>query len=153
MDDGEELQVRGSRVSREVTASYRRDECTLEMVIRLPSNYPLRMVEVECTNRVGVTEKKWRRWAMQILQLLSSQDGSVLDAVKLWKRNVDKEFEGVEPCPICYCIIETRGHSLPNLECATCHAKFHSRCLYKWFQQSQKNKCPICQQPWSAVGW
>jgi hypothetical protein len=152
-DEERELSVRGSRVSREVTASYRRDECTLEMVIRLPPNYPLRMVEVECTNRVGVTEKRWRLWVLQILQLLSSQDGSVLDAVQLWKRNVDKEFEGVEPCPICYCIIETRGHSLPNLECATCHQKFHSRCLYKWFQQSQKNKCPICQQPWSAVGW
>ena len=32
------------------------------------------------------------------------QDGSLLDAVLLWKKNVDQVFEGVEECPICYTV-------------------------------------------------
>lgn len=31
---------------------------------------------------------------LQIVTLLSLQDGSVLDAVMLWKKNVDKVFAG-----------------------------------------------------------
>lgn len=33
---------------------------------------------------------RWRKWVLQIVTLLALQDGSVLDAVMLWKRNVDK---------------------------------------------------------------
>ena len=33
--------------------------------------------------------------------LLDNKDGSLLDAVVLWKKNVDQVFEGVEECPIC----------------------------------------------------
>lgn len=33
---------------------------------------------------------RWRQWVLQIVTLLSLQDGSVLDAVMLWKKNVDK---------------------------------------------------------------
>jgi hypothetical protein len=44
---------------------------------------------------MGISEGRWRRWTLQIIQLLSHQDGSVLDAILLWKKNVDKEFEGI----------------------------------------------------------
>lgn len=54
----------------------------------------IHQVEVECTKKMGISEGRWRRWILQIIQLLSHQDGSVLDAILLWKRNVDKEFEG-----------------------------------------------------------
>merc|ERR1712194_948917 len=37
----------------------------------------------------------------------------------LWKENVDKEFEGVEPCPVCYSVLHVKSHKLPNLECKT----------------------------------
>ena len=32
------------------------------------------------------------------------QDGSILDAITMWKENLDKQFEGVEPCIICYSV-------------------------------------------------
>lgn len=145
--DEDEMTVKGSRVSREITTTYMKDECALEMVIRVPAAYPLRCVEVECTKRIGIAEDRWRRWVLQIIKVTSSQDGSLLDAVLLWKKNVDKEFEGVEPCPICYSILNPKTMGLPNLPCKTCSNKYHNSCLYKWFNQSGKNKCPICQQP------
>ncbi|KAK1946991.1 E3 ubiquitin-protein ligase listerin [Phytophthora citrophthora] len=145
--DDEEMTVKGSRVSREITTTYMKDECALEMVVRVPASYPLRCVEVECTKRIGISEDRWRRWVLQIIRVTSSRDGSLLDAVLLWKHNVDKEFEGVEPCPICYSILNPKNMGLPSLPCKTCNNKYHNSCLYKWFNQSGKNKCPICQQP------
>eukprot|EP01045_Picozoa_sp_COSAG04_P003563 COSAG04_NODE_146_length_22922_cov_53.506901_8_plen_102_part_00 len=35
--------------------------------------------------------------------------------------------------------------ALPRLQCKTCDQRFHSGCLYKWFQQSSKSNCPHCQ--------
>ncbi|KAF4321283.1 hypothetical protein JM18_003881 [Phytophthora kernoviae] len=145
--DEDEMTVKGSRVSREITTTYVKDECALEMVLRVPSSYPLRSVEVECTKRIGISEDRWRRWVLQIIRVTASSDGSLLDAVMLWKGNVDKEFEGVEPCPICYSILNPKNMGLPSLPCKTCSNKYHNSCLYKWFNQSGKNKCPICQQP------
>lgn len=75
------------------------------------------------------------------------QNGALSEAVQMWKRNVDREFEGVEECPICYSIIHTSNHTLPGLACKTCKHKFHSACLYKWFSTSHKSTCPLCQTP------
>lgn len=145
--DGEDFTIRGSTVSREVSASYTKDDCSTEIVLRLPPGFPLKNVEVECRKRIGISESRWRHWVQQIVALLSNQDGSILDALLLWKRNVDKEFEGLEPCPICYSVLHPKSLSLPTMECQTCHNKFHNDCLYKWFQTSHKSKCPLCQQP------
>merc|ERR1712194_882467 len=146
-----EMTVSGSCVSREVIATYQQDECQLSVVIRMPSTFPLRNVEVDCKKTIGIPDVRWRRWALQIMLMLNNQDGSVLDALLLWKQNVDKEFEGVEPCPVCYSVLCLKTHSMPNLECKTCNNRFHSSCLYKWFSSSGKNQCVLCQQPWSGT--
>ena len=146
-DDG--LTVTGSALTREITAVYAKEECNLEIVIRLPKAYPLRNVEVDCRKRLGVSESRWRRWVLQIVTLLSNQDACVQQAVDLWKKNVDREFEGLEPCPICYSILHPKNLALPSLECGTCKNKFHPECLYKWFNTSHKSKCPMCQQPFN----
>jgi len=145
-----ELLVNGSCVSREVTATYIQDECKLSVLISIPPSFPLRNVRVDCEKSLGINGKRWRHWSLQIMQMLNSQDGSVLDALLLWKKNVDKEFEGVEPCPVCYSVLCVKTHAMPNLECKTCSNRFHSSCLYKWFSSSGKNQCVICQQPWSG---
>lgn len=75
------------------------------------------------------------------------QNGALAEAIRIWKRNFDKEFEGVEECPICYSVIHTVNHSIPRLACKTCKHKFHSACLYKWFSTSHKSTCPLCQSP------
>uniref|UniRef100_A0A7S1FVN7 E3 ubiquitin-protein ligase listerin n=1 Tax=Corethron hystrix TaxID=216773 RepID=A0A7S1FVN7_9STRA len=147
-----EMVIGGSCVSREVVASYVQDECELKVVIRIPRAFPLRNVEVDCKGSYGVKESRWRRWQMQIMRMLNKteEDGTILEALILWKENVDKEFDGIEPCPVCYAVLCPRTHALPKLECRTCHNKFHSGCLYKWFSTSGNSKCVICQQPWSG---
>jgi len=146
-----EMTVSGSTVSRIVTATYIQDECTLSLVVTIPPNFPLRNVDVDGRKTHGVPEKRWKRWALQIRTMLNSQDGTLLDALMLWKQNVDKEFEGVEPCPICYSVLSVKQHELPNLECKTCGNCFHSSCLYQWFRNSKKSQCVLCQQPWSGT--
>jgi len=143
----DEFEVKGSLVSGEVTATLKSDETSIEIRIKLPSSYPLKNVDVSCTSRIGVSDGRWRRWVLQMIQLLSMQDGSLVDAVMMWKLNIEKELKGVEPCPICYSTLHIKTHCLPTLSCPTCHNKFHSPCLYTWFKSSGKSKCVICQQP------
>ena len=102
-----EMTVSGSIVSREVTATYTQDEvnyervkygfsnlpktnvsihfqCQLSIVITVPPNFPLRNVEVDGRRTSGIPERRWKRWALQIRQMLNNQDGSLLDALMLW---------------------------------------------------------------------
>jgi hypothetical protein len=147
----EELSVRGSVASGEVVAVYMKEEAKVEIKIVLPPEYPLKNVEVEYVSKLGVSEDRLRRWKLQIIHLLKEQDGAVIDAILLWKRNVEKEFEGVEPCPICYSVLDLKTNSLPTLQCSVCSNRFHKQCLNTWFKQSGKNKCVLCQQPFRSV--
>uniref|UniRef100_A0A7I4A3R4 E3 ubiquitin-protein ligase listerin n=1 Tax=Physcomitrium patens TaxID=3218 RepID=A0A7I4A3R4_PHYPA len=141
------LSIRANRTLREVIAVYKKEEACLDIVIRLPSCYPLRAVEVDCTRRLGISETLLRKWILSMAAFLRNQNGAMLEAIQMWKKNVDREFEGVEECAICYSIIHTTNHSLPRLACKTCKHKFHSACLYKWFSTSHKSTCPLCQTP------
>jgi hypothetical protein len=38
---------------------------------------------------------------------LRNQNQGVLDAISLWKANLEQEFAGVEPCLVCMCVIST----------------------------------------------
>ena len=42
------------------------------------------------------------------------QNGSILDAFMLWKQNVDKRFDGIDDCCICYSAIHGSNYSLPD---------------------------------------
>lgn len=141
------LSIKANRSSREVTAIYKKEEAGMDVVIRLPSCYPLRAVDVECTRKLGVSENRLRKWMLSMVAFVRNQNGAIAEAVHIWKRNIDREFEGVEECPICYSIIHTTNHGLPRLACKTCRHKFHSACLYKWFSTSHKSTCPLCQTP------
>uniref|UniRef100_A0A4W4E597 E3 ubiquitin-protein ligase listerin n=1 Tax=Electrophorus electricus TaxID=8005 RepID=A0A4W4E597_ELEEL len=74
-----------------------------------------------------------------------SQNGSIMEGLSLWKNNVEKRFEGVEDCMICFSVIHGSNYSLPKKACRTCKKKFHSACLYKWFTSSNKSTCPLCR--------
>ena len=81
LDDTGELTIRASSKTREITAAYSKDEAVLEVVLRVPPSYPLRPVQVDGTRRVGVSEGKWKMWALAMRTLLDNKDGSLLDAV------------------------------------------------------------------------
>jgi hypothetical protein len=137
-------------VSREVTATYEQDDFTLTVLISLPACFPFRSAQVDCSKTLGVPQSRWKRWSLQITLMLNSQGGTLQDALMLWKDNVDKEFEGIEPCPVCYSVLHVKTHKLPALECKTCHNRFHVDCLTQWFKSSGKSQCVLCQQPWQG---
>ncbi|CAF1768030.1 unnamed protein product [Brassica napus] len=127
-----------SKSANEVVATYTKDETGMDLVIRLPVSYPLRPVDVNCTKSIGISDAKQRKWLMSMLMFVRNQNGALAEAIRIWKRNSDKEFEGVEDCPICYSVIHTVNHSLPRRACVTCKYKFHKACLDKWFLTSHK---------------
>lgn len=143
----ESLSIRANRSAREVTAIYTKEEAVMDVVIRLPSCYPLRPVDMECTRKIGVNETNLRKWMLSMTSFVRNQNGAVSEAIQIWKRHINREFEGVEECPICYSIVHSANHSLPRLACKTCKHKYHAACLYKWFSTSLKSTCPLCQSP------
>lgn len=141
------LTIKARLSSREVYAIYTRDEFKLELTIKLPINYPLGPVQIDGGKRVGVTDVKWRSWLLQLTLFLAHQNGPILDGIDLWRRNIDKRFEGVEKCMICFSILHS-NYQLPKKKCRTCSKVFHNLCLYKWFESSGNSTCPLCRNIW-----
>ena len=65
-----------------------------------------------------------------------------MEGLEVWKKNVDKRFEGVEECMVCFSIIHASNYSLPTIACKTCKKKFHSACLV--------SKCTFYISLWKA---
>ncbi|XP_014213334.1 E3 ubiquitin-protein ligase listerin [Copidosoma floridanum] len=140
------MQVKVHPMNREVIALYQMDDTTLELNITLPPNHPLGTVTVEPGQHVGGTAN-WRNCHMQLSIFLTHQNGSIWDGLMLWKTNLDKRYAGVEECYICFSIFHLSTYQIPKLSCHTCRKKFHTPCLYKWFNTSHKSACPICRNP------
>lgn len=146
----DDLKVHISVAKGEVFASFVQDESTLTLIISVPIEFPLKNVEIICRDKLGMEENRWRRWILQMIQLINNSEKSLIDAVFWWKANIQKQIEGIDPCPICYSILHTRNSSLPSLKCPTCRNKFHANCLHTWFKSSGKSKCVVCQQPFTS---
>src|SRR5262245_45790804 len=65
------IQVRPQ--AREVTATYSREEMSMQLTAVLASNYPLGSVTVECSQRVGVAKDQWRAWMLQLTVFITHQ--------------------------------------------------------------------------------
>ncbi|KAI9847626.1 MAG: hypothetical protein M1837_002200 [Sclerophora amabilis] len=141
--DGE-MKVKVSTRAKEVTASYEVDEQTMQIMIKLPGTYPLSQVTVEGLNRVGVDEKKWRSWLINTQGVIMFSNGSIVDGLTAWRKNVTGALKGQIECAICYSIISS-DKQLPTKKCNTCKNLFHSSCLFKWFKSSNSSSCPLCR--------
>lgn len=64
---------------------------------------------MNCASKVGVSEAVIRKWMLSISTLLATEDNSILDALLLYKSSLDKHFEGIEVCPICYSLFHQAG--------------------------------------------
>ncbi|CAH1975524.1 unnamed protein product [Acanthoscelides obtectus] len=113
--------------AREITAVYTIDEVQVELVISLPANYPLGGLDVQCNKQIGGTNHK--QWLLQFKKCVEHQNGRIWDGLSLWNNNLDKKFEGVEECYICYAVLHRGTYQMPKLSCQTCKKKFHSACL------------------------
>ncbi|CAO1635927.1 unnamed protein product [Sympodiomycopsis kandeliae] len=143
-DEAMSIKILGSS---EVVATYTVDEHPMEIGVKIPHDYPLHGVEVRDIRRVGVSESQWRAWLLAVQQLIVGQNGLIVDALMLFKRNAEAKFSGFEgaECSICYSIISPTDRSLPTKPCKTCSNKFHASCLYKWVTTSGNSTCPLCR--------
>lgn len=141
----EALSIKVNNITHEIRASYLIDEQNLVISFKLPNNYPLNNVEVIGVSRVGITEQKWKQWIMSTQHVITGMNGSVLDSLELFTKNVHLQFSGFEECAICYSILHAVDRKLPTKVCPTCSNRFHGACLYKWFRSSGNNTCPLCR--------
>lgn len=134
--------------AREITASYLVDEQTMSMRISLPPAFPLANAHIEGLNRVAVNEQKWQSWLRTSLGAITIFNGSLIDALTTFKRNVDGAMKGQSECAICYSIVGS-DRKLPDKRCQTCKNLFHGSCLFKWFKTSGSSSCPLCRNPFN----
>jgi len=134
---------------REISAAYAIDDAMLQVSLKFGTSYPLRAPDVDCAKRVGVSEARLRKWLLAMNAALRT-GGGVAAALALWGSGCAREFEGVEPCPICYMTVHASSHALPKLSCRQCRNRFHGACLYNWFTTSHKSACPICLTVWGT---
>ena len=52
---------------------------------------------MECVQRVGVSDARWRKWQRTISTMLLAQNGAISEALLLWRQHVDKVAGDVEP--------------------------------------------------------
>lgn len=137
-DGKDNMQIRVLMQSREVFATYSLEEAKMELAINLPSNYPLGAIKIESLKHIA-GRLQAREIVKQLSIYLTHQNGRLYDGISLWKRNLDRKYEGVEECYVCYSVINQETASLPRLTCKTCKKKFHNTCLYRWFVSSSKS--------------
>lgn len=137
---------------RRISIAYMTEEIETSLSIQVPIGFPLNAPRIEDRDIgiKGIAESKRRSWLLRMSTSLLNGSSSLWDAVSLFCKNLAREFEGVEPCPICYMI--TSNNELPNMSCRVCkNAKFHRGCLQTWWgSSSQSATCPMCRSPWFA---
>ncbi|KAI9797718.1 MAG: hypothetical protein M1825_005710 [Sarcosagium campestre] len=108
-----DLTLRIAREVREVVVEYKIDDQTLSIRITLPPSHPLGSVKVEGLNRVAVDEKKWQSWLKITHALIAFQNGSLIEGLQTWHKNVSGALTGKSECAICYSIISA-DRQLPS---------------------------------------
>ncbi|KHN98414.1 C3HC4 type (RING finger) zinc finger containing protein [Metarhizium album ARSEF 1941] len=142
--DEQELIVKVSKLGKEITAGYEVDESQAAIVVKMPPSYPIESVTVSGLSRVVANERKWQSWIMTTQGVITFSNGSIIDGLQVFKRNIMGALKGQSECAICYSIISTDKRTADK-RCRTCKNLFHRTCLYKWFETSSQNTCPLCR--------
>ncbi|KAK1146565.1 hypothetical protein N8T08_002995 [Aspergillus melleus] len=121
------LAVKISPKTAEIIASIPVDEESppVSLSISLPPAYPLQPAVVVGRSRVLVDEKKWKNWLLTIQGVIMFANGSLVDGLLAFRKNVQGALKGQSECAICYSVISTDMQT-PNKRCATCKNTFHS---------------------------
>lgn len=67
----ENFSIKVASAINEITAAFVVDEHSLELKLRLPQDFPLHTIGIKDSNRVGVTENRWRAWILGVQQILT----------------------------------------------------------------------------------
>lgn len=71
--DNDDFSVKVAAGANEVKCTFVVDEETMEIGVKVPSEFPLVGVEVRDVRKVGVTDKQWRAWLLAMQQVISTQ--------------------------------------------------------------------------------
>ncbi|KAK5137975.1 hypothetical protein LTR08_005772 [Meristemomyces frigidus] len=140
----EKMTVRVGMKSKEINVGYEIDEQTMAIKVVLPEAYPLASAQVVGVSRVAVKEEKWQSWLRNCQGVITFSNGSIIDGLAAWRKNVTGALQNQTECAICYSIIDSQKQ-LPTKRCPTCKNLFHSSCLFKWFKTSNASTCPLCR--------
>ena len=149
----DELTVKVQPGASSVVLNYDYQDTIVVIKVVVPPSFPLSCIHhppVEAQvarQKAGLREDVWRRWLLQMTVKLNSS-ARLWDCVILWQQNLSRHFDGQEPCPICYTVVNAGTQQLPSMECTCCHGKYHKLCLYKWFKKSNNSTCPLCRAAW-----
>ncbi|KHJ85117.1 hypothetical protein OESDEN_15162, partial [Oesophagostomum dentatum] len=122
------LKIRVVPVSGEVIAEYTVEETTMRLSIVMPQDWPLSVPSIQIDKAI-VPSEKVKKWLLQLTAYLFHQNGSTVEGIIMWRKNVDRDVEGAEACTICMMTIHSTNHQLPKVKCRQCKNKFHSNCL------------------------
>ncbi|KUI69086.1 E3 ubiquitin-protein ligase listerin [Cytospora mali] len=143
-----ELVVKINYKQREITASYPiddgGDEQSATLLLQINANFPLGNVNVTGLNRVGCSERTWMSWCRITQGIITISNGSIIDGLSAFRRNVVGALKGHVECAICYSFIAV-DKKMPDKRCGTCKNLFHRDCLFKWFNSANQNTCPLCR--------
>lgn len=131
--EDEQTSVKVNTMANEVKVVYVVDEESMEILVKIPVQYPLQPVEVLDIRKVGVPEAMWRAWLLSIQHTIATQvrthlavylldidlpvlprifkNGSIAEGLALFKKNVSLHFEGVEACAST-CLLQKDPRSL-----------------------------------------
>lgn len=118
-------------------------EVAIKLTVKIPATFPLEPLSFVSSEDAGTFKNKHLRWLM-MAQSAANRSG-ISQGLLLWSENITNFFEGIEECPICYSIVHLQFNTIPGKICKVCKHKFHAECLYKWFRNAPKAKCPLCQ--------
>ncbi|KAF2730124.1 RING zinc finger protein-like protein [Polyplosphaeria fusca] len=143
-DSESRLSVHVAPRAREITAAYDLDEQKMIIKITLPAAFPLANPTIDSVNRVATSDQKWKSWIRTSLGAITVFNGTLIDALTTFKRNIDGALKGHSECYICYSIVSS-DKRLPDKRCKTCKNMFHGNCLFKWFRTGGSSSCPMCR--------
>uniref|UniRef100_A0A2A4K9H9 E3 ubiquitin-protein ligase listerin n=1 Tax=Heliothis virescens TaxID=7102 RepID=A0A2A4K9H9_HELVI len=125
----------------EVTCAYSVEERRVELRVALAREHPLVAPRLAAPGAGPGANTHW------LALYLAYQNGTLLNALKMWTSAVNARVESAPQCYICYCRLHPASGRLPRVPCHQCRNKFHNVCLRKWFATSNKSSCPLCRSP------
>lgn len=136
----DDTEIRIAWSSYEVVCLLAVEECHVELRAWLSRAHPL------VPPRLAVPDTAGPGGNTQWLALyLAYQNGTLLNALKMWTQAVNARVERSPQCYICYCRLHAATGRLPRVPCHQCKSRFHNQCLRKWFLTSNKSNCPLCR--------
>ncbi|KAJ1963888.1 hypothetical protein IWQ62_003085, partial [Dispira parvispora] len=101
------LSVRTHPNSGSCSIRFEIDDTTIDLVLRMPTSYPLQLTQVECADASIVGDDRWQAWRRNAHALAQQSDHRFADLIYHFTRNIAYRFDGVEECYICYSVDAT----------------------------------------------